>query len=254
MTERPRVALVTGGARRIGAAIARMLAADGWRVVIHCNASRAEAESLAAELGHGAFVVAADLAQQAGIEAVVPTIVEQAGGLDLVVNNASAFRYDDIATLTWDSLHAHLTPNLVAPLFLVRDLARLPAGPYERIAVNILDEKVENVNPDFLSYTASKVALAGMTQTLAMACAGTVRVNGIAPGLTLRSGKQTDEAFARGWRATPLGRGPMPEEIATAVAFVVATRSFSGQVLVLDGGIGLVKRTRDVAFEDADEA
>ncbi len=245
--------LITGGAKRIGAAIARALSADGWHVVVHFHRSEAEAVALAEELRAGGGrcdILQADLADAGAVLELVP----RAGPLDCLVNNASRFAFDDIGSVTAESLNAHMGPNLVAPLLLSQAFAeQAPAGregeKSDRCIINLLDQKVKNLNPDFLSYTLSKVALAGLTEMLAMALAGRVRVCGVAPGLTLISGKQTEQSFARAWAATPLGRSSTPAEVAACVRFILATPSITGQVIVLDGGESLQRRARDVAFD-----
>lgn len=247
-----RTVLITGAARRIGATIARTLAADGWRVLAHYNRSRHEAEALAAEIrstGGWCEPVHADLARREDIEALVPRCVAEHGPLDCLVNNASTFTNDTIGDVTWDSFEAHLIPNLAAPLFLCRDFARAFGDRTGGCIVNMLDQKIENLNPDFLSYTLCKVALSGLTEMLALAFGGRIRVCGIAPGITLPSGTQTEEAFQRAWRATPLGRSSTPEEIAGCVRFILATPSLTGQTIILDGGESLRGRPRDVAFD-----
>jgi len=247
-----KVALVTGGALRLGAAIVRRLSADGWKVVIHCNTSLQPAEALAAELrgaGREAAVVQADLSDRAAVDGLVAAASRPFGPLTCLVNNASVFRRDDVAMLSWESWERHLTPNLAAPLFLAKAFAAaLPAGEAGSI-VNLLDQKVANPNPDFLSYTVSKMGLASLTPILAMALAPRIRVNGVAPGLTLISGRQTQESFERAWHDTPLGRSSTPEDIAAGVLFLLSTPSVTGQTLIIDGGESLTKRPRDVAFD-----
>lgn len=243
-----KVALVTGGAKRVGAAIARRLAAEGWQVVIHCHASREEAEALAAEIGNAA-VAQADLADRDAVDGLIEQASAPFGPPTALVNNASVFQRDEIATMTWESWERHATPNLAAPVFLAKRFAEaLPDGEQGAI-VNLLDQKVGNLNPDFLSYTASKIGLAGLTPVLAMALAPRIRVNGVAPGLTLISGKQTPESFARAWKDTVLGRGSTPEDIAAGVAFLLASPAITGQTIVIDGGESLFRRPRDVAFD-----
>jgi NAD(P)-dependent dehydrogenase (short-subunit alcohol dehydrogenase family) len=247
-----KVALVTGGALRLGAAIARRLSSDGWKVVIHCNTSHQAAEALAAELrgvGQEAAVVQADLSDRVAVDGLVEAASQPFGPLSCLVNNASVFRRDDLSTLSWESWDRHLTPNLAAPLFLSRAFAAaLPEGEDGNV-INLLDQKVANPNPDFLSYTVSKMGLASLTPLLAMALAPRIRVNGVAPGLTLISGKQTPERFERAWRDTPLGRSSTPEDIAAGVLFLLSTPSMTGQTLIIDGGESLTKRPRDVAFD-----
>ena len=146
----------------------------------------------------------------------------------------------------------HLRPNLEAPLLLARDVARA-LGEQEGAVVNMLDHKVAALNPDFFTYTVAKMGLEAGTRMMAMAFGGRVRVNGVAPGITLISGKQTEAGFSRAWHAPPLGRSATPDELADAVVFAAETRALNGQVLVLDGGEGLVRRRRDIAFDTAGE-
>lgn len=247
-----RTVLVTGAARRIGATIARTLAAAGHRVVVHHNRSGAEAEALAAEIraaGGWCATLAADLSRRDAVDGLIGRAVALAGPLDVLVNNASSFTNDSIDTVTWDTFDAHWVPNLAAPLFLSRDFARQVREGGDGCIVNLLDQKVINLNPDFVSYTLSKVALAGLTEMLAMQFAPRIRVCGVSPGITLISGRQTPESFERAWTAPPLRRSSTPEEVADAVQFILRTRSMTGRTIVLDGGESLQRRARDVAFE-----
>ncbi len=258
MNER-RTALITGGGKRIGAAIARSLAADGWRVIVHYNRSGAEAETLAAEIsaaGGACAPIQADLSRRDAIEGLIGRCVAAHGRLDCLVNNASNFFHDDIRSVTWDTLGAHLNPNLIAPVLLCRDFAAQfeqtdqPAREAGCI-VNLLDQKIGNLNPDFLSYTLSKIALGGLTEMLAMALAPRIRVCGVAPGLTMISGKQTEASFQHAWRAAPLGRSSTPAEIAACVRFILSMPSMTGETIFVDGGESLRGRPRDVAFDPA---
>lgn len=242
-----RTALVTGGARRIGAAICRALAADGWRVVIHCNRSRGEAAALAGEIG-AAGVVTADLTDWGAVEGLVPDAVAAAGPLTLLVNNASLFENDALDSMSEGSFARNVAVNLRAPTQLCRAFARqLPDGA-EGCIVNLLDNKLFAINADFLSYTLAKVALEGLTRALALKLAPSIRVAGIAPGITLISGRQTQESFEKAWRMTPLGRSSTPDDIVAALRFVVATPSFTGRTVILDGGQSLAGLPRDVAY------
>jgi NAD(P)-dependent dehydrogenase (short-subunit alcohol dehydrogenase family) len=249
--------LVTGAARRIGAAIARGLAEDGWKVIIHYQSSQQEAEALGEsiiESGGSCVLERADLALREDVEALIPRCLARHGALDCLVNNASRFTHDDIATVTWESLEAHLLPNLAAPVLLCRDFSRAFGDRSGGCIINLLDQKIANLNPDFLSYTFSKIVLSGLTQMLALAFAGRIRVCGVAPGVTLISGEQTTTSFQRAWQATPSRRSSTPEEILAAVRFIIATASFTGQTIFLDGGESLRPRARDVAFDFPDEA
>ncbi len=249
--EEPRTAIVTGGARRIGAAISRALAEDGWHVLIHCNRSRDEAEALAVELGN-ASTVGADLAAPDA----AATIMKALDGLPppgLLVNNASRFVHDDVESLSIESWDAHLSVNLRAPALLSQAFIRR-AGEGALI-VNLLDAKLVQPNPDFFSYTISKFGLAGLTDLLARACAPKgIRVCGIAPSVTLVSGPQSRDNFEAVHALNPLRRGVTVEEIVAALRFIVATPTFTGQTITLDGGQRFLGLTRDVQFlENIDE-
>jgi len=244
--EGPRTAIVTGGAKRIGAALVRALHADGWHVLIHCNRSRDEAEALAAELGNAAMV-AADLAEPDA----AGTIMKALGGLPparLLINNASLFGYDtagDFAIPQWDM---HQAVNARAPALLSRAFAEALGGRGGLI-VNMLDAKLAAPNPDFFSYTISKMALAGLTELHARFYADRgIRVCGIAPSVTLVSGPQSRANFAEVHRLNALGRGVEAAEIAAALRFIVATPTLTGQTIVLDGGQRFLGLPRDVQF------
>ncbi len=241
----PRTAIVTGGARRIGAALSRALAADGWHLLIHCNRSVAEAGALAAELGSAA-VVAADLADPAA----AGTVIAALDGLPpprLLINNASRFAYDAADEFTVEGWDAHLDINLRAPALLSRAFAaRVGAGP--GLIVNLLDAKLAAPNPDFFSYTVSKFGLAGLTELSARAFAPAIRVCGIAPSATLVSGPQSRDNFEAVHDLNALGRGVEVGEIVAALRFILAAPSLTGQTLILDGGQRFLALPRDVQF------
>ena len=250
--KRARTALITGAAVRVGAAIARRLAADGWIVIVHYHRSDQAAEQLALEIrtaGGICDLVRANLGDRSDVEALMGQCTASHGTIDCLINNASTFHYDDITSVTWESFYDHLASNLIAPVFLCRDFVRQFEGGSDGCIINILDQKIANLNPDFLSYTIAKVGLAALTTTLAMALAGRVRVCGIAPGIALISGKQSQESFEKAWRAPLLGRSTTPEEIATCVAYILASPSMTGNTIFLDGGESLAGRARDVAFD-----
>jgi len=247
--DRKGYALVTGGGQRIGAALVRRLVADGWAVAIHYHDSHHAAEALATEIvGRGGRAVAlgcdlgapdsfAELFARAGL-----------GFCSLLVNNASAFEYDDVANISRAHLEKLFAVNLHAPVLLARDFAaQLPEGT-KGLIVNLLDQKVFNLNPDFLSYTLTKSALEAATRLLAQAMAPRVRVCGIAPGLTLKSGEQSQAGFESAHAKTPLGFGSEPADIAEALAFLVNVPAITGTTIMVDGGQHLQPRTRDVMF------
>lgn len=231
--------LVTGGAKRIGRAIVRDFAGQGWAVAIHYGRSREEADALATEIrtaGGRAATFSADLARESEVAALLPRAATELGPVTCLVNNASVFEMDKVDTATRESWDRHIETNLRAPLVLSQALARqLPEGAAGNI-VNLLDQRVWKLTPYFLSYTVAKAGLWTLTQTLALALAPRIRVNGIGPGPTLPSTRQSDEAFRRQQEALPLRRGATPEEIAGAIRFILATPSFTGQMLALDGG------------------
>lgn len=236
-------AIVTGGAKRIGAALVRALAADGWHVLIHYRNSRAEAEALAAELG-AASTVQADLADADAAE----TIMAALDGLPpprLLVNNASLFAHDDLRDFTPESWAAHLDVNLRGPSLLSRAFAER-AG--KGLIVNMLDAKLAAPNPDFFSYTISKFGLAGLTELAARAFAPAIRVCAIAPSVTMVSGPQSRANFDRVHGLNALGRGVDVAEIAAALRFLIATPSITGHTILLDGGQRFLSLPRDVQF------
>jgi NAD(P)-dependent dehydrogenase (short-subunit alcohol dehydrogenase family) len=242
MTERQGggpVALVTGAGRRIGAAIARDLARHGWAVAIHYRGSRSEAEALAREIGAAggrAVTLPCDLARETEVETLIPRAVEALGPLTCLVNNASAFEMDKVDTATRESWDRHIETNLRAPLVLSQAFARQLPEDIEGNIINMLDQRVWKLTPYFLSYTVAKSGLWTLTQTLALALAPRIRVNGIGPGPTLASERQTAEQFRLQQAAVPLKRGPALEEIAATVRYILAMPSLTGQMIALDGG------------------
>jgi NAD(P)-dependent dehydrogenase (short-subunit alcohol dehydrogenase family) len=243
-----RTAIVTGGAKRIGAALARALAADGWHVLVHCHGSVEEAARLAAEIGGTS--VAADLAAPDAADCIIAALA----GLPapgLLVNSAAGFdldSFDDFDAAGWDR---HMAVNARAPALLTRAFARaVPAGQ-GGLVVNMLDAKLVQPNPDFFTYTVSKMAFAGVTELSARLLAPKkIRVNAIAPSVTLVSGPQSRENFERVHRLNALERGVEVAEIVAALRFLIATPTITGQTLVLDGGQRFLGLARDVQFLD----
>ena len=242
-----RTAIVTGGAKRIGAAISQALSADGWHLLIHCNRSVAEAEALAAELG-SASVVSAELADPQAAD----RIFEAAKGLPpvrLLVNNASRFAYDaadDFSLAAWD---AHQTINLRAPALLSQRFAAAWPGGGGGLIVNLLDAKLDQPNPDFFTYTISKIGLAGLTELSARAFASRgIRVCGIAPSVTMVSGPQSRDNFEKVHALNALARGVDVEDIVAALRFIISVPTLTGQVITIDGGQRFLSLPRDVQF------
>ncbi|WP_156256029.1 SDR family NAD(P)-dependent oxidoreductase [Sandarakinorhabdus oryzae] len=242
-----RTAIVTGGAKRIGGAISRALVADGWHVLIHCNASRAEAEALAAELGN-ASVVAVDLADPDAAE----TIMAACAGLPparLLVNSASRFVYDRIEDFSTAEFDTHMAVNLRAPALLTRAFAAALPDTLDdpALVVNLLDAKLASLNPDYFTYTLSKIGFEGLTELTARAYAPRLRCVGIAPAVTLVSGPQSRENFDAVHALNPLQRGVSVDDIIVALRFCIATPTYNAQTIVLDGGQRLLGLPRDVA-------
>lgn len=251
MNERP-VVLITGCARRLGRSMALDLARHGYDIAVHYRHSRAEAEALAGELqalGARASLFSADLAQEADCEGLVPAVMAHFGRLDAVVNNASLFEYDDIESFSYTSMDLHWRANTGPAIVLARALRRaLPSAEARACVVNVLDQKLWNPNPDYLSYTLSKAALESATTLLAQALAPQLRVCGVAPGVTLVSGPMADSEFDQAHRMTPLQRSSTPEDIAQAVRYLIEARAVTGTTLLVDGGQHLSAQARDVMF------
>ncbi len=232
-----KAALITGAARRIGRAIATHLAGEGWDIAIHYNTSLAEAQGLADDVkaaGVGCRLYRQDLNDPAAADALAKACIADFPHVRLLVNSASIFKKDTVATLNpalWDE---HLRINALAPILLTRAFHRLGEG--QNCVINMLDQKVTGVTPDFFSYTISKLALHNATRMLAMSLWPKTRVNGIAPGLVLRSGDQTEAQFQQAHNRTPLGVGPSLGEICRAVSLLADTPSITGQVITIDGG------------------
>jgi NAD(P)-dependent dehydrogenase (short-subunit alcohol dehydrogenase family) len=243
-----RTVLVTGGARRLGAAIAGRLAADGCRVILHAHTSGDDARRTAEAIG-ALGVVAGDLADPAAPARILADTREIAGGVvDALVNSASLFEFDRPPAIDAALLAKLTAVNLAGPVLLASALAaqdELEDGA----VVNLLDQKVANPNPDFFSYSCTKIALEGATTMLAQALAPRVRVNAVSPGLTLPSGDQSDAEFAATGSRNLLGRPVGAEAIAEAVAYLIAARSVTGQNLFVDCGQRFCKRGGDVMFE-----
>nr|WP_315399825.1 SDR family oxidoreductase [uncultured Duganella sp.] len=249
----PRVALVTGAGRRIGRAIALGLARAGWDVAVHYRASEREARGVAADivaLGRRAAVLQCDLSDEAAVRALLPRAIAALGPVSCVVNNASLFDYDSAADFTAARLDAHMRANVAAPILLAQALhaATAGAGGEPAAVINLLDQKLYNLNPDFLSYTLSKAALQTATTMLAQQLAPAVRVVGVAPGITMVSGDQSEAGFANAHRQTPLGRSSTPEDIADSVVYAASARAMTGTTLLVDGGQHLMPLARDVMF------
>lgn len=246
----PGRALVTGAGKRLGRAMACGLAARGWTVAIHYHSSRQEAEdTLEAlrEAGGDGVLVQADLADEAAVGALCARGAEAMGGpLSLLVNNASVFEPDqlqDHARADWD---LHMAVNLRAPILLSQTFAAQLADGADGLIVNMLDQRVWKLNPNFFTYTLSKSALHTATRTMAQALAPRIRVNAIGPGPTLRNARQSEADFDAQKQATLTEKGSSPEEIVRALLYLVDAEAVTGQMIAVDGGQHLIWRTPDV--------
>jgi NAD(P)-dependent dehydrogenase (short-subunit alcohol dehydrogenase family) len=245
------VVLITGAAKRLGRAIALKLAGAGYDVAIHYRSSKADADSLAAEvkaLGRRAALVDGELSKEAEVATIVPRATAALGPLTALVNSASVFEDDRIETVTRASWDKHLNTNLRAPLVLSQAFAQqLAAGGHGGI-VNIVDQQVLNLTPQFLSYTVSKAGLWTLTQTLAQALAPRIRVNAVAPGPSLKAERQSQANFDAHVKATLLQRPSEPEDIAGAVHYLLSAPAVTGQMIVVDSGQHLAW-SRDKFYE-----
>ena len=247
------VVLVTGAARRLGRAIAIEVARSGCDLALHYRQSADEAQAAAAyvrALGVRAECFQADLSDEAACRGLLPAVVARLGRIDSVVNNASHFEYDNAETFSFAAMETHWRANTAPAIVLAQALAAHLKGCSETgCVVNLLDQKLWNPNPDYLSYTLSKAALEAATTLLAQALAPRVRVAGVAPGVTLVSGPaMSAEGFATAHAMTPLGRSSTPEDVARAVRFILESPAITGTTLVVDGGQHLAAQSRDVAF------
>ena len=251
------VVLVTGAAKRLGRCIALDLAQHGFDVAVHYRHSQAEALAAVAELqvaGASAHAFGADLSVESACRALVPAVVAHFGRLDAVVNNASTFEHDDPASFSMAAMDLHWRANTAPAVLLAQALHAHLAGcsldntKLTGCVVNLLDQKLWNPNPDYFSYTLSKAALQAATVMLAQALAPSVRVCGVAPGVTMLSGPMSAAEFAAAHQMTPLQRSSTPEDIARAVRFLIESPAITGTSLLVDGGQHLSAQPRDVLY------
>ena len=236
-----RTAIVTGAGKRVGREIAKALLADGWAVVAHVHRE-------ADDVPTGATKAVADLVDASCHERIFAAAV----GLPpvrLLVNNAARFALDGFGEFDADELSRHMAVNVRAPALLIERFAADQKPGEDSLVVNLLDSKLAAPNPDYLSYTLSKQALAGLTELAARALAGRgIRVNGIAPGLMLHSSGQSEENFEAMHARNPLGRGVEPGDVIEAIRYLIGARCVTGQVLVIDSGQRFLSLPRDVQF------
>jgi NAD(P)-dependent dehydrogenase (short-subunit alcohol dehydrogenase family) len=246
-----KTALVTGGAVRIGRSIALALGARGWDVVVHYRRSRDAAHDTVRAieaLGRRAHALDCELEDEQAVKGLLARAEAALGPVGCVVNNAALFEQDSAIDFSHAMLERHMRANLAAPVLLAQALHAATPAHGRAVVVNLLDQKLFNLNPDFLSYTLSKAALQTATTVLAQALAPRVRVVGVAPGITLVSGSQDQAGFAKAHALTPLGRSSTPDDVAAAVCFVAESPAVTGTTLVVDGGQHLIPLQRDVMF------
>ena len=250
------LALVTGASKRIGRALTLALAEDGFDVAIHFDQSKSDAEHTAQqarELGVNSKTFQADLLSREEVASLIPNVCDQfEKTLNVLINNASIFEYDNVTTATTESWDRHIKSNLEAPVFLTQAFAnQFDANLHENtgVVINMVDQRVRKLTPEFLTYSLAKSGLWAFTQTAAQALAPNIRVNGIAPGPTVRGARQSMEHFEKQRFATLLGKGSSPSGIVEAMRFILAAQEFTGQLLCVDGGQHLAWKTPDIIGE-----
>ena len=256
---RTRTVLVTGAAKRLGREIARTLAAGGWQVAVHYRGSEQDAieteAQCAALSGKRSARFQADFQDEAETRALLPRVIAHFGSVDAVVNSASLFEHDVAESFSYATLESHLRSNTGAPILLaealhahIKERSETREPEAQGAVVNLLDQKLWNQNPDFLSYTLSKAALEAAGTMLAMALAPRIRVVGVAPGLTLTSHLLEAQKFEQLHRMSPLGRSSTAADVATTVKFALENNSITGTTLLVDGGQHLMRFERDFSM------
>ncbi len=240
--------IITGGATRMGAAIARKLSGPNIEILIHYNKSKLKAEKLKKELsskGTKVYLVKGNLSKETDIKKIIKFAKSKLKNFDCLVNNASLFENDKLENFSLDSWSKHLRTNLRAPALLTKEFAKNVKGKNNNI-INIIDQRVFKLTPYFFSYTLSKTGLYTLTKTSAMSLAPNIRVNAIAPGPTIKNQRQSEKHFKKQYLATPLKRQVDVEQICNAVDFFIKNISITGQVLAIDSGQNLNWQTPDV--------
>lgn len=257
-----RTVLVTGAGKRLGREIALHLAHYGWQVAVHYRQSKEDALQTVADCTNQNCTAAAfdaDFSDEAAVRGLVPRVVAHFGRLDAVVNSAATFEHDDAASFSYANLARHLMGNTAAPILLAQALhshvqnreaqseTRAVNG-VNGVVINLLDQKLWNPNPDFLSYTLSKAALESANTLLAQALAPALRVVGVAPGLTITSHMLSDDQFQGLHKLSPLGRSSTPQDVVATVRFALENQSITGTTLLVDGGQHLMRFERDFSL------
>jgi NAD(P)-dependent dehydrogenase (short-subunit alcohol dehydrogenase family) len=244
--------LVTGGSKRIGESISRLFAKNSWRVLVHYNKSQADAQKLVSEItacGGTAEFVGFDLNEPQNIDGIIKELCAKYPDLQAIINNASVFEYDDAISLNHEIFAEAMRVNCLSPILLTQAFAKYSNAALDRRIINILDQKLKNPNPDYFSYSVSKFALSGATEMLAMELGKQgIRINNIAPGLTMQSGDQTQEEFAKASTMNLLNKPVSSQAIANAAMMLVNTNIANGQTIFVDCGQHLIKQERDIMF------
>ena len=232
--------LITGGSKRIGKSISKRLASENKNIIIHYNKSKKEANELCKELNKNTNIISstvrADLSKPAQIKNIFNILKKKSIVVDCLINNASTFNYDNLKKMTPSSWNNHIVPNLYSPLLLSKEFAKALPPKKDGNIINIIDQRVLNLTPHFLSYTVSKSGLWTITKTLALELAPKIRVNAIGPGPTIKSKFQTEKEFRLQCQSLPLRVGATPEHVAETISFLLKVKSITGQLIALDGG------------------
>ena len=247
-----RTVLITGGATRIGKHIALGLAEDGWNVAIHFNKSQADAfevEKKINDLGVKCMTIKADLARDDAVKGLISKVRQEIGGVHCLINNASMFSFDSPKEFNRSNLEEHMAVNLYAPMFLTSEFAKQVPENASGCVINLLDQKIHNLNADFFTYTLSKIALEAATKLFASSLGSNIRVCGVSPGITLPSGEQTTSEFQKAHKRAPLGKSSLPIDIVGAVKYLINAHAITGTTIIVDGGQHLWPTKRDVQFE-----
>ncbi|MFO6418728.1 SDR family oxidoreductase [Hylemonella sp. W303a] len=248
----PKTVLVTGGAKRLGREIALTLAQVGWRVAIHFRGSETEARHTVEDCrrtGSDAEAFDADLIDETAVRGLLPRVIATFGSIDAVVNSAALFEHDTATDFSYAAMERHMRVNTGAPILLAQALhAHAQQRQVRGVIVNMLDQKLWNPNPDFLSYTLAKAALESANTLLALALAPRIRVVGVAPGLTLSSEYLSAEKFSALHQLSPLGRSSTPADVSATVKFALENGSITGTTLLVDGGQHLQRFDRDFSM------
>ena len=240
--------IITGGATRIGAAIAKALAGHGIKITIHYNKSEKEVKKLKTELedfGSEIFLIKADLLKKIQVKKIIPFANKKMKGLDCLINNASIFEKDNLTNFNEKTFYNHMDINLKAPALLTQDFKKYLKTKKGNI-INIIDQRIFKLTPFFFSYTLSKTGLQTLTKTSALSLAPYIRVNGIAPGPTLKNKRQSQKHFKKQWKSLILEKKVSSENICETVKYFINNDSVTGQIPSVDGGQSLAWKTPDI--------